>query len=64
MGFWLGHLKERDHLENPSVDWRIILRSIFTKWEWGKEGMGWNDLVQGRGRWWALVNKVMRFGVP
>ena len=25
-GFWWGNLRERDHLEDPSVDGRIILR--------------------------------------
>jgi hypothetical protein len=25
-GFWWGNLKERDHLEDPGIVWRIILR--------------------------------------
>ena len=25
-GFWLGNLRERDHLEHPGLDERIILR--------------------------------------
>jgi hypothetical protein len=33
-GFWRGDLRERDHLENPGVDERIILRLIFRKWDW------------------------------
>jgi hypothetical protein len=24
-GFWWGHLKERCHLEDPGIVWRIIL---------------------------------------
>ena len=34
-GFWLGNLRERDHLENSGVDGRIILRLIFRKWDVG-----------------------------
>jgi hypothetical protein len=29
----VGNLRERDHLEDPDVDGRIILRWIFRKWE-------------------------------
>jgi hypothetical protein len=31
-GFWWGNLRERDHLEDPGIDGRIILRWIFRKW--------------------------------
>jgi hypothetical protein len=34
-GFWWGNLKERDHLEEPGVDGRIIIRGIFRKWDVG-----------------------------
>ena len=34
-GFWWGTLKERDHLEGPDVDVRIILKWIFRKWDVG-----------------------------
>jgi hypothetical protein len=30
-GFWLGNLRERDHLGDPGIDGRIILRWIFRK---------------------------------
>jgi hypothetical protein len=31
-GFWRGNLSEKDHLEDPAVDGRIILKWIFRKW--------------------------------
>jgi hypothetical protein len=30
--FWWGNLRERDHLEDPGIDGRIILRWIFREW--------------------------------
>jgi hypothetical protein len=34
-GFWWGNLKERDHLGDPDVNWRIIIRWDFRKWDVG-----------------------------
>jgi hypothetical protein len=34
-GFWRGNLMERDHLEDPGIDGRIILRWIFRKRNFG-----------------------------
>jgi hypothetical protein len=31
-GIWWLNLRERDHLKDPGVDERIILRWIFRKW--------------------------------
>jgi len=35
VGFWWGNLRERDHLENPGVERKIILRWTFRKWDMG-----------------------------
>jgi len=34
-GFWWGNLRERDHVEDPGIDGRIILRWLFRKWNVG-----------------------------
>jgi hypothetical protein len=47
-GFWWGNLRARDHLENPGVDRRIILRWIFRKWDMGV-WTGWSWLRIGTG---------------
>jgi len=60
--FWFGNLRESDQLQGPEVDWRIILRWIFRKWDVG--GMDWIDLTQDRDRWWALVSAVVNLWVP
>jgi hypothetical protein len=40
---------------------RIILRWIFRKWNGGME---WIDLAEGRDRWQALVNAVVKLRIP
>ena len=58
MVFWCGNLRERDHLEDPGIDGRIIFKWIFRKWE---GGMNFLDLAEARDRWRALVNMAKNF---
>jgi len=49
-GFWWGNLRERDHLGDPGVDGRIILRWIFRKWDVGIwTGSSWLRIGTGGG---------------
>jgi hypothetical protein len=46
----VGDLRERDHLEDPFVDGRIILRWIIRKWGVGSwTGSMWFDAERGGG---------------
>jgi hypothetical protein len=60
-GFWLGNLRGRDHLVDPGVNGKVILKWIFKKWD---GGMDWIDLALDRDRWRALVNSVMKLRFP
>jgi len=47
-GSWWGNLRKRDHLEEPGVDGRIILRWILRKWNveaW--TGSSWHRIGTG-----------------
>jgi hypothetical protein len=61
-GFQLEDLRKRKPLENLGVNWRIILKCIFSKGD--EEGMDWIDLVQDRQKWQALLNAAMNLWVP
>jgi hypothetical protein len=41
-GFWWGNLMERDHLEDPGLNRKMILRWIFKEWD---GVMDWIDLA-------------------
>ena len=60
-GFWWANLRERDHLADPGVDVRIILKCNYKKWV---GGVVWVDLAQDRYRWRGFVNAVMNLRVP
>jgi hypothetical protein len=45
--FWRGDLRQGNHLEDPGLDGRIILRWMFRKWD---EGIDWINLAQDRDR--------------
>ena len=49
-GFWWGNLKERDILEDPSVESRIIINWIFRKRDEGAwTGLSWVRIGTGYG---------------
>jgi hypothetical protein len=59
-GFWWEDLREGDHLGDPGVDGKLILKCIFNKWD----GTDWIELAENRDRWRAVVNAVMNLWVP
>jgi len=40
-GSWWENVRERDHLEDPGVEGRVILRWLFRKWDVGV----WTGLI-------------------
>jgi hypothetical protein len=50
----------KDHLKDPGVGGRVILKWIIEKCV---EGIDWIDPAQDRDRWRAVVNSVMNLRV-
>jgi hypothetical protein len=49
-GFSWGDLREGDHLGDPAVDGRIILKWVFKKWDGGAwTGLSWLRIGTGGG---------------
>jgi hypothetical protein len=61
-GFYRGNLREGDHLKDPGVDGKIILKLISDKWiGWAQTGSIW--LRTGITAGIVLVNIVINFRV-
>jgi len=58
--FGEGNLRDRDHLENPGVDGRIILKLINMKWDGGLSRI---EVAQNTDDWRALVNAIVNLRV-
>jgi hypothetical protein len=59
-GFQWGNPRDGEHLKEPGVDGKIILKSILETWNGGTD---WVNLALGRKRRLAVVNAVMNLRV-
>jgi len=54
-------VRGKDDVEDIGVDWKIILKCVFGKWD---NGTDWRILERSGDRWRALVLAVMKLRVP
>ena len=47
--FWWGNLRERSHLEDPSIDVTIIFKWMLKKWEGAGTRLIWFRIGAGGG---------------
>ena len=60
-GFWWRNLREGDHLEDPGIDGKTILRWNSCNWDGG----AWTGLMaQDKDSMLSLGNVVMNLQVP
>jgi hypothetical protein len=59
-GFWCGNLKERDLLQDLSIDGSIKLTWILNN---RMKGHGLDSSGSDRDKWYALVNTVLNLSV-
>jgi len=60
--FCWENLRKRDHIGKPRRRWEDNMKMDLQ--EVGCRGMYWIKLAQDRDRWRALVNAVVKLGVP
>ena len=58
-GYWWGNTKEREQLQDPVTDGRIVIKLTLKI----QNGCGLVQ-AQDKEKWWAVVNVVMNMQVP
>jgi hypothetical protein len=61
--FCWGNLTERENVEEPGLDGKIILKWTLQNWDCDGD-LDWIDMVRNRDDWRAVVHPVMNFRVP
>jgi hypothetical protein len=58
----MGRREEKRPLGKSRRRWEDNIRIDLREIGWG--GISWNDLIQDKGQWRALVNRVINLRVP